>query len=67
MDQNALYQPVTREIVAELQAVVGEKNLIFDDPDLLQNYSHDEVAGPNTPACPRSSSSPPRPARSRKS
>jgi glycolate oxidase len=46
MSEKALYQPVTREIVKELQAIVGEKNLIFNDPDLLQNYSHDEVAGP---------------------
>lgn len=45
MDKNAMYQPVTREIVAELQAVVGEKNLIFEDTELLRNYSHDEVAG----------------------
>src|SRR5437763_980943 len=46
MSEKALYQPVTREIVKELQAIVGEKNLIFNDLDLLQNYSHDEVAGP---------------------
>ena len=46
MDEKAMYQPVTREIVTELQAIVGEKNMIFDDPELLQNYSHDEVAGP---------------------
>jgi glycolate oxidase len=46
MSEKAPYQPVTREIVKELQSVVGEKNLIFNDPDLLQNYSHDEVAGP---------------------
>ena len=46
MSEKAIYQPVTREIVKELQAIVGEKNLIFNDPELLQNYSHDEVAGP---------------------
>jgi glycolate oxidase len=46
MSEKAAYQPVTRELVKELQAIVGEKNLIFNDPDLLQNYSHDEVAGP---------------------
>jgi glycolate oxidase subunit GlcD len=46
MDQEAMYQPVTREIAAELQAVVGEKNMIFGDEELLRNYSHDEVAGP---------------------
>ena len=46
MDQKVMYQPVTREIVSALQAIVGEKNIIFSDPDLLQNYAHDEVAGP---------------------
>jgi glycolate oxidase len=46
MDQEAIFQPVTREIAAELQAVVGEKNMIFGDAELLRNYSHDEVAGP---------------------
>ena len=46
MNEKTTYQPVTREIVAQLQAIVGEKNLIFNDPELLQNYSHDEVAGP---------------------
>lgn len=45
MDQKVIYQPVTREIVAELLAVVGEKNMIFGDEELLRNYSHDEVAG----------------------
>ncbi|HTZ40194.1 MAG TPA: FAD-linked oxidase C-terminal domain-containing protein [Syntrophales bacterium] len=46
MNEKTTYQSVTREIVAQLQAIVGEKNLIFNDPELLQNYSHDEVAGP---------------------
>lgn len=39
-----MYQPVTSEIVARLQAIVGEKNVIFDDAEKLENYSHDEVA-----------------------
>ena len=42
----ATYQPVTPEVVKELQAVVGKKNLIFGDAELLRSYSHDEVAGP---------------------
>jgi glycolate oxidase len=46
MSDKAVYQPVTREIVKELQAIVGEKNLVFGDAELLRNYSHDEVAGP---------------------
>lgn len=46
MNEKTSYAPVTREIASALQAIVGEKNLIFSDPDLLQNYAHDEVAGP---------------------
>ena len=46
MNASTIYRPVTREIVAELRAVVGEKNLVFGDAELLRNYSHDEVAGP---------------------
>jgi glycolate oxidase len=45
MNEKTSYAPVTREIASALQAIVGEKNLIFSDPDLLQNYAHDEVAG----------------------
>ena len=46
MIETATYQPVTLEVVEELKAVVGEKNLIFGDAELLRSYSHDEVAGP---------------------
>jgi glycolate oxidase len=46
MSEKISYAPVTRDIVRELQAIVGRKNLIFGDPDLLQSYAHDEVAGP---------------------
>jgi len=46
MGEQAAYQPVTREIVDELRAIVGQKNLIFDEPEILQSYSHDEVSGP---------------------
>ncbi len=45
MSEKAAYQPVTREIVDELLASVGEKNLVFDNPEILQGYSHDEVSG----------------------
>ncbi|MBN1874946.1 MAG: FAD-binding protein [Anaerolineae bacterium] len=38
------YQPVTPGIVAELQSIVGERNVIFDDPEKMEAYSHDEVA-----------------------
>lgn len=40
------YQPVTQEIAAELQSIVGEKNIIFHDAERMQDYSHDEVADP---------------------
>jgi glycolate oxidase len=46
MGDKTAYRPVTREIAAELASAVGEKNLIFGDAELLRNYSHDEVAGP---------------------
>jgi glycolate oxidase len=40
-----VYRPVTPAIAAELQAIVGERWLIYDDPQRLEPYSHDEVAG----------------------
>jgi glycolate oxidase len=46
MNEKTAYAPVTRKIASALQAIVGEKNVIFSDPDLLQNYAHDEVSGP---------------------
>lgn len=39
------YTKINDEILAKLQAVVGEKN-ILTDPELLQPYSHDEVTDP---------------------
>lgn len=38
------YNPVTPEIVKELQQIVGERNVIHGDPEQLEKYSHDEVA-----------------------
>jgi glycolate oxidase subunit GlcD len=46
MIDKSVYQPVTLEVVKELQAIVGEKNLVYGDAELLRNYSHDEVSGP---------------------
>jgi len=40
------YNPVTPEIVAELQSIVGDKNVIYDDVEKLEAYAHDEVADP---------------------
>ncbi len=39
------YHPVTAEIVARLGEIVGEKNVIFDEPERMVDYGHDEVAG----------------------
>lgn len=39
-----MYNTVTPDIVAKLQDIVGAKNVIFNDPEKLENYSHDEVA-----------------------
>ncbi len=40
------YGKVTSKIADELKRVVGERNVIFENPDAMQQYSHDEVAGP---------------------
>ncbi len=40
------YNPVTPAIVAELQSIVGEKYVIYDDVEKLETYSRDEVADP---------------------
>ena len=37
------YNPVTPEIVAELRAIIGEKYVIFGDPEKLEAFSHDAV------------------------
>ena len=39
------YAPVTVSIVRELCAIVGEQHVIHGDPERLEPYSHDEVAG----------------------
>ena len=38
------YNPVTPEVVEELTKLLGEKHVIFHDPEKLEAYSHDEVA-----------------------
>jgi hypothetical protein len=38
------YNPVTDEIVRELKQITGEKNVLYDEPDSMEMYSHDEVA-----------------------
>lgn len=39
------YQPVTGAIVARLRDIVGEQNVLYQEPDRMQDYAHDEVAG----------------------
>ena len=38
------YNPVTRETADELAGIVGDKYVVFGDPEKLEAYSHDEVA-----------------------
>jgi len=38
------YRPVTPAIVDALSAIVGTRHVIYDDPDRLQVYAHDEIA-----------------------
>jgi glycolate oxidase len=38
------YAPVTAEVVEELAGIVGER-FVISDPEKLEPYSHDEVAG----------------------
>jgi glycolate oxidase len=35
------YGKVTPQIVAELRAAIGERNVIYEDKDALENYSYD--------------------------
>ena len=39
------YQPVTPAVAEELRAIVGERYVIYGDPERMENYAHDEVAG----------------------
>ena len=40
-----VYQPVTPAIAALLRDIVGEQYVIYDEPDRMLDYAHDEVAG----------------------
>jgi glycolate oxidase len=43
--QQSTYHPVTQAIAARLRDVVGEKNVLYAEPERMQDYAHDEVAG----------------------
>ena len=38
------YKPLTPAIAAELRQIVGDRYVVFDDPEKLETYSHDEIA-----------------------
>ena len=38
------YNPVTPQLADELRRIVGEKHVLFGEPEKLEAYSHDEVA-----------------------
>ncbi|MGC9399416.1 MAG: FAD-binding oxidoreductase [Anaerolineae bacterium] len=38
------YATVTPEVVTTLREIVGERNVIYDDPEKMEAYAHDEVA-----------------------
>ena len=42
--ERPIYNPVTSEVVSELEAIVGERFVVFGDAEKLAAYSHDEVA-----------------------
>ena len=37
------YNAVTPEIVHQLREILGDKHVVYDDPEALEPYSHDEV------------------------
>jgi glycolate oxidase len=45
IEMQSEYQPVTVALVAELKDIVGPANLIFGEPERMQEFAHDEVAG----------------------
>ena len=44
MSLTKVYSPVTEEIVEKLKDILGDKYIIYNDPEKLEAYSHDEVA-----------------------
>jgi len=38
------YNKVTPAIIEKLKGIVGERNVIYGDPEQLEHYSHDEIA-----------------------
>ena len=46
------YTKVTPKIVEELKSIVGERHVIYGDPEQLERYSHDEIADPRYASMP---------------
>lgn len=46
------YRPVTPDIIRQLQAIVGEKHLLFADPEAMEPFSRDEIPGKKYRAMP---------------
>jgi len=44
MSEAMAYNPVTDAVVEELRQIVGDKNVLYEDRDLMIDYGHDEVA-----------------------
>jgi len=38
------YKPLTPAIADQLRSIVGDRYVVYDDPDKLEAYSHDEIA-----------------------
>ena len=52
MGEMKQYHPVTAPVVAELREIVGKQYVIYDDPEKLEPFSHDEIAGTQYRAMP---------------
>ena len=39
-----IYNPITSAIAGDLAGIVGERYVVFNDPERLEPYSHDEIA-----------------------
>src|SRR5512139_3116983 len=39
------YRPLTSAIVAELRTIVGTANVLYDEPERMLDYAHDETQG----------------------
>ena len=46
MTPGSAYSPVTADVVEQLKRIVGDRHVVFDDPDRLEPYSHDEIPDP---------------------